>query len=892
MSPLPEGVRRAFRLAVRRPAIEQDVNDEVAFHLEMRAAELVARGLSPDEARAEATRRFGNPAHWSSAMREEDRDRVARERRAEWFGDLAQDVRFALRSFRRAPLFSALAVLTLALGIGANAAVFGVVKSVLLDALPYREPERVVRVYGRMLDGSTERAPTSAGIIMDLREQGRSFASVAGLLSIPQEGVLMADGAPQLVKFARTEPELFATLGVTPAAGRVLQAEDAVGDTAYSAVLTHDGWQRLLGGAADPVGQKVVVNGIPRTVVGVLPQAFVGPIGDVDLYLPMSLRPYMANVVNARMRQNFAVVGRLRPGVTMETADREVTAVIDDARKRFPRETGVFGLDVVPMQDALVGDTRTPLLVLMGSAALVLLITCANLAGALVSRTISRRKEFAIRVALGAGRGRLVRQLLTESTLLALAGGVGGVVLAWGGLALLRGLAAHALPEYARLTLDPSALLVTAIVALVTGLLFGAAPALSVGRADPQRTLRDETRGASESPRSRRLRGVLVAGQIALCVSLLAGAGLLARSLIAMTSAPLGFRTDGLLTATVFVPNGRYAGNEARAGFYQALEKRLRAIPGVTRAATMSAAPTRVQSRNGFRVVGAPPLPADQRPLALYMDVSDDYFRTMGIPMKAGRAFGSEERPGGPLGIIINEALARQYFPGGNAVGARVSLGPEGSTDPDFLVVGVAADTRNDPALADPQPVLYLSNKQFPWNGPVIALRTGGDPLTLVEPLRRAVAELDPTVPIYDIETVEGVVSDGLAGRRLPVVLMSAFGALALILASVGVYAMFAAMAAAREREFAVRVALGSSRGAIAGLVLRQGGVWMLAGLLVGAAGVVAVSRAVQSLLYGVGPFDPIAFGAAALLLVLFGAVALMIPVRRATRADPMLVLR
>jgi hypothetical protein len=579
MSPLPEGVRRVFRLAIRRPSIEQDVKDEVAFHLEMRAAELVARGLSPDEARAEATRRFGNPAHWSTAMREEDRDRVAQERRAEWFGDLAQDLRFAVRSFGRAPLFSALAVLTLALGIGANAAVFGVVKSVLLNPLPYQEPERVVRIYGRLVDGSAERAPTSAGVIADLREQGGAFTGVAGILSIPQEGVLMADGLPRLVKIARTEPELFATLGVQPDAGRVLQAEDAAGDTAYSAVLTHGGWQRLLGGAADPVGQKVTVNGIPRTVVGVLPPGFVGPIGDVDLYLPMSLRGYLGNVISARMRQNFAVVGRLKPGVTMEAANRDVVAVMDDARKRFPRETGNFGLNVVGMQDALVGDTRTPLLVLMGKRGARAAHHLrepgrrAPLAHDLAPQGVrdpgraGRRPGAACAAAAhrehpaGAGRRRrgrgagVGRAGVAPRARRARAAGVRAAD------ARSRGTARHG----ARRARD------RAPVRRGAGALGGACGSAAHAprrdaRGEREPTLASAARGArgrADRPVRQPARGRRPARA----------------QPDRMSSAPLGFQTSGLLTATVFVPNQRYAAAEARAGFYQALEERLRAIP-------------------------------------------------------------------------------------------------------------------------------------------------------------------------------------------------------------------------------------------------------------------------------------------------------------------------
>ncbi|HYW30032.1 MAG TPA: ABC transporter permease [Gemmatimonas sp.] len=823
-------------------------------------------------------------------MRDVDRQRVTVERRAEWMDDLRQDIRFAFRSLRRAPLFTTLAVLTLALGIGANAAVFGVVKSVLLDALPYDDADRIVQVYGRLLDGSNDQLPVSAGTVSDLRARGTSFAGISSFLGRAEEAVY-ADAEPRLVKLARVEPSFFGTLGVAPAIGRTLRDSDAAADTAFNVILTHGAWQRLLGGDFSAAGSTVRINGITRTVVGILPRDFVGPLGEVDFYLPFSLEPHLRTVVNARMRKNYFAVARLKPGVTVETASREVTAIAAQGAKQFPHESGNGGAYVKSVRDSLAGDTRTPLLVLMASAALVLIITCANLAGALLSRTISRRKEFAVRAALGAGSGRLVRQLLTESTMLAVAGGVAGVVLAVAGLRLLRGFASHALPGYASLTLDPVALLVAGGLAVATGLAFGVAPALSVSRSDPQGALREETRGASESRRSRRLRGALVAGQIALSVSLLAGAALLARSLAAMVSSPLGFNPDRVLTTSVYLPRQRYPKGEDRVRFFDQFEARLRALPGVVSVASAGEVPPRVTSRNGFIVVGAPPVAENAAPIALYMNVSDDYFTTLSIPVLSGRAFSVEDRIDGPQALIVNQSMVRRYWPNGNAVGSQVRLDPRPDS-PAFTVVGVVGDVRTDPASPGAEPVLYTSMRQAPFNGPVFVVRAGGDPTALVPAVRRELAALDPTLPMYDVAVLDDLVSDKFAGRRLPTVLMTAFGALALLLASVGVYAMFAAMTAAREREFAVRVALGSSRGAIAALVIRQGGTWMAFGLAAGTLGVFAVTRAMRTVLVGVASFDPLSFAIAAALLIVCSAIALLAPVRRATQADPISVLR
>ena len=891
MADLPHGIRRAFRLALRRPPIEQEVDAEIAFHLEMRVAELVESGMAPEAALAEARRRFGNTHEWRVAMSAVDRERVARSERAEWLGDLRQDLRFGARSALREPLFTLLAVLTLALGIGANAAVFGVVKSVLLDALPYTDAGRLVRVYGRFLDGSNDRGPLSAGTVTDIAERQRSLVGTAAFATMPRESILSGGAEPRVVRVEWAEPKLFRVLGVNAALGRTLRDDDAVGDTAFTVMVTYDAWQQLLGGDPGVVGGAIRINGISRTVAGVLPRGFVGPGGDADFYYPLDVRILLRDPISARGSGWLGVVGRLEPGATVDATRREIAAIGADLAREYPLDNGSIALSTVPLRDSMVGDTRAPLLVLMASAGLVLLITCANLAAALLSRTISRRKEFAVRVALGAGQGRLLRQLLTESALLAFVGGVAGIALAAGGLSMLRRLASQALPSYAELSLDPGALIFTFVLALLTGIAFGLVPALSARRSNTQSTLRDESRGASESRQSRRLRGVLVAAQIALCVSLLAGAGLLIRSLAALTSASLGFDPGAVLSVNIQLPADSYRSPEQQESFFERLEEQLRALPGVTGVADASALPTAVMQRNGIRVIGAPPPPDNVLPFALYANVSDDYFRTLGIPLRSGRAFGRQDVADSPPTVIISESMARRFWPKGDALGAQLRMGPDPNSTP-LTVVGIVGDVRNDPARPDAEPMTYVSERQDVRPSRFLLVRTSGDPLALVRPIRSALGSLDPNVPMRNAMPLRAFLSEGLTGRRLPVVLMTAFGALALLLASVGIYAMFAAMAAAREQEFGIRVALGSTPREIASLVLRQGGVWMVAGLVGGAAGVVVVARLVSGLLYGVRPFDPVTLGVTLLAVVACAMVALLVPVRRATRADPIKTLR
>jgi predicted permease len=872
------------------PKPQAEVDDELRFHLERRTQDNIDRGMSPEAARRAALERFGDIA----GVRQECAQLLAADRKAEarrdWLDDLRQDVRFAVRAAFRAPLFSMLAIVTLALGIGANAAVFGVVKSVLLNALPYTDSGRLVRIYSPFLDGTIKRGSLSAGTVSDIRERQRSF-STFGAFYGPRDVVYTADDAPQVMKAVWAEPALFRTLGVSPVRGPGFRDEDGLRDTALVVLVPYATWQRAFGGDPGVIGRSIRLNGIPRTIVGVLPRSFVPPEGEADFYFPLGIPPFMRDPISVRGSHNFGFVGRLKPGVTPEAADRELVRIGDELEHLYAKDNLGIGLSGIPLREAMVGDTRTPLLVLLASAGLVLLITCANLAGALLSRTISRRKEFAVRVALGAGRGRLVRQLLTESVILALAGGGAGLLLAMGGLSLLRGLALTALPTYADLSLDVGAVLVTFALALATGLAFGVAPALSVGRSDPQGTLREQTRGSSESTRTRRMRGLLVAGQIALCVSLLAAAGLLARSLWEMTTAPAGFNADRLLTFTVQLPNAKYGTTESRVSFHDQFEERLRALPGVSGVAITGELPTRVGNSNGLFIQDSPWAPDEPVPFILTQRVSDDYFHTLGIPLEHGRVFTSADRAdAGPV-IVINEAMAARYWPKGNAVGAHIHIGPPNPSAPWITVIGVVGNVRNDPTHLRPEPAMFLTLRQQPF-GDTFMVRTAGDPLALVNTVRRTLGAMDPALPMHKVATMRSVIDEGFAARRLPVVLMTSFGALALLLASVGVYAMFASMASAREREFGVRIALGSSRGAIAALVLRQGGVWMAIGLGIGTVGVVIAGKLLRTQLYGVPQFDPIAIGLAVLTLLVCAGVALLVPVRRASRVDPITVLR
>jgi putative ABC transport system permease protein len=897
------GIRRLFRFPSPEARVSSDVDEEITFRLEERTQKLIAQGVDPAAARAVALGEFGAVREARAELEQIGRRRVRHLRRANRWSDLRQDLKYGARSLRHAPLFTLLAIVTLALGIGANAAVFGVLKSVLLDALPYADADNLVRVYARWLDGSMERGPMSAGTVADLASRQRSFVRLAAFVDNVSDAIYGDESGSRITRLAWVEPTFFDTIGVTAARGRLLTQEDAtsglaplsaatvVPDTARAVLVTNGAWQRLFGGDLGVPGRTIRLNGVTRTIVGVLPRDFVGPLGDIDFYAAFDLAPVVARPTMARSAYWLGAIGRLKPGIAHETAQHELASIGTVLAREYARDNSSFAIASMPLRDAMVGDTRTPLLVLMTSAALVLLIACANLTGALLARTLARRKELAVRIALGAGRGRLIRQLLTESLLLALTGGVAGVLLAWLVLSTLQGVGRTALPDYADLTLDFGVVLVTAILSVCAGLAFGLAPALSVDRSDPQGALRAGIRGASESRRSHRLRGLLVAGQIALCVSLLAGAGLLARSLWAMTTAPLGFDPDHVLTATVQMPPRDYPTPAARIRFLEQFADRLRTLPDVQAVADVTMIPTAGVSRTSFVIDGAPPRPNEAQPGALRAMVSDDYFRTLRIPVRQGRTFDTRDRLGAPPTVVISESMARRYWPEGNALGARIRLSADARA-PVMEVVGIVGDVRNDRARPDAEPMLYRSSRQSPWPFSAFVLRTGGDPLALLKPMERELAAVDRGLALQRAMSLRTVVGEGLAGRQLPVLLMTSFGALALVLASVGVYAMFASIAAARAWEFGLRMVLGSRPRAIAGLVVREGAGWMAIGLAGGAVGVVLVVRLLRGLLYEVPPFDPIALGAAVAILVCCATIALLIPLRRATHVDPATALR
>jgi putative ABC transport system permease protein len=803
--------------------------------------------------------------------------------------ELRGDIVFALRLATRTPLFTLLAVLTLALGAGANAAVFSVIKSVLLDPLPYADGDRLVRVYGRPLESTVERSALSSGAVADLSARQKSFERMAAFYPATWEVIYRPANGPRVRTAGGFAPGFLETLGVRPTRGRGFVNGETPGAGVYVALLSHDMWQGEFAGDPAVIGSSIRVDADTWQIVGILPRGFTGPMGSADLWFPIDLESSLSDPARSRRTEWLGLVGRLKPGATIDGARSDLSGIASAMAREHPDTDASRAVTVMSLRNSLAGDTRTPLLVLMVSAVLVLTLACANLAGALLSRTITRRTEFAVRAALGAGRRRLVRQLLTESLMLTIAGSFVGLLLAGLGLAVLQRIDAPTLPLYADLTIDSGAILLSALVAVCTGIAIGIVPAMTV-YGNTQRTLRESDRSSSDGLRSGRLRGALLSAQIALSLSLLVGAGLLARSLIAMTRQPLGFDPDHVLTVSVKGPVPET--DAVRKQFFDALEDQVRALPGVIAVANTSELPGPAMRRSVLAIQGNAGSAEGSPPDIPFVTVSDDWFAAMRIPLLRGRGFGPQDRMDTTPVIVVSEAMARAFWPGGNPIGARIRLGSDVSA-PWSEVIGIAGDVRTDPTLVTPEPLAYGAARQaLMRESRIFTVRAEGDALAVAGPFRAVLMGLDPSVPMKETGTLDAMLDAGVNPRRLPALLMTAFAILALTLAATGIYALFANLAAAREREFGVRMALGSSPGDIARLILRYGAVWTAAGLAGGAIGIGVIGYAVRNLLYRVSPIDPITIGCAVAALASAAALAMMIPIRRAIRLDARTVLR
>jgi putative ABC transport system permease protein len=803
---------------------------------------------------------------------------------------LLQDLRYSLRTLLKNPGFAVVAVITLALGIGANTAIFSVVNAVLLRPLPYAEPDRLVMLWGSYPEFG--RTSTSLPDFLDWREQSTAFEELAGLTTT-NVNLAIGDGEPGRASRGLVTANFFRTLGVRPALGRFFLPEEEQGGAEGVrlaepvVVVSHGLWQSRLGGSPEVIGRTLELHGRQYTVVGVAPPDF--RFGEpMDVWTPLNL------AAEAGRRSEFLqVLGRMRAGATLEQARGEMEAINRRLAEEYPTTNTSIGVELVTLREQVIGNLRPALLAFMGAVGLVLLIACANVANLMLTRAAAREREMAIRAALGAGRMRLARQLLTESVVLAMVGAALGLLLAVVGIRALRSAQADLIPRFAEVGVDPTVLGFTLGLAVLTGVLFGLAPAVRLGSRTLSGVLRSGGRGLAGEGGVWRLRSALVLGEVALALMLLVGAGLLIRSFERLQRVDTGFEPSGVLAAQVALPITQYPEPEQRLAFWNQLLESAATLPGVESAALGSNVPlSGAAGYWSFSIEGladAEGIMQDAQPFS----VTPEYFRTLRISLLDGRVFGEQDHADAPPVAIVNRTLAERFFAGRSPLGQRLTFGdPENPETPWWTIVGVVNDTRIEGMRDAPYSQIYRPYAQAGGGNMIVLLRTAGDPLRLAGPVRSAVHNLDATLPVYDVKTMQQYVTESITTPRIGTTLLGVFAAVALLLAAVGIYGMISYTVTQRTQEIGVRMALGAQPGDMLRLMIRQGMTPVLGGLLVGIFGAWAASRLIGSQLYDTSATDPLTFLGVVLFLGSVALLASYLPARRATRVDPMIALR
>ena len=801
------------------------------------------------------------------------------------------DVRYALRNIKKKPLFCSVVILTLALGIGANTAIFTVVNGVLLQPLPYPHPERLMMVWMHNPRQGFDKDVGSYPNFADWRSGSRSFERMSAYVGSSM--TLTGSGDPAQIRGARVTPEFFETMGVAPLRGRAFESADGQAGGERVALLSHGLWVRRFGADASIVGRSIVLDGLPHEVIGIMPESFTHPV-DAELWTPLAPVGELQALFDTRGSYWLTMIGRLAPGVTPVAAQSEMDAIAGRLEKDYPSNAGI-GIRLVPLHEELVGDVKRPLLILLGAVGLVLLIACANVANLLLIRAASRQRELAIRAALGANRGRLVQQLLTESVVFGLLGGASGLILAAVSVDLLPKLAPAGLPRLSDIALDRGVLAYAAGASVLTSLLFGLAPALHASRPHWGRDLKEGGRTGAAGRRGGRVRSALAVSELAIALPLLVGAGLLVRSFIALHNEDPGFATRGVLALRLRLPAEGYGEPERITTFYDQLVERLGALPGVQSAAAGSSLLlSRLPASAGINIEGRPPLPANARNLPVpYDSVTPGYFATLQIPLRKGRMFTSADGAQSQQVVMVNETFVRRFFPGEDPLGRRVTFGDPSQPGTRWqTIVGVVADTKRGGFDREPWAETYFPMSQAPNPQAIALLRTGGDPVSLVAAAQAAVWSIDRDQAIASIRTVPELLAQREMNRRFTAMLLGMFASVALVLAIVGTYGVIAHGTAQRTQEIGIRMALGADPPTILRMVLAGGLRIAAAGLALGVIGALALTRVLSGLLFGVGARDPLTFVVVPATLFVVALAACMIPARRAMRVEPVIALR
>ncbi len=867
-----------IRNTIRKQRVDRELTEELGSYLELLTEKKMKEGMNREEARRAAMVEVGGV--------EQVKEEVRAGRAGFSLEIFFQDVRYGLRSLLKKPAFTLTAVVALALGIGANTAIFSVINGVLLRSLAYASPERVVMVWERGTMRDAERNVVSPANFLDWQKQSTSFERMAAVAEA-RINLTGGTGEPEEIKSQIVSDGFFPILGVQPIAGRFfLPEEDREGNNLV-VVLSYELWQTRFGGDPAVVGKQATVNARQRTIVGVMPRGFHFLDNEVKAWLPLALDP--ATNYRETSGRYLRVVARLKPGVPVQQAQAELTGIAKQLEQANPKFNAGWSVNVVPIHEQVVGEIRPILVVLLAAVAFVLLIACANVANLLLSRAAARQKELALRAALGAGRMRLIRQMLTESVLLGLMGGVLGVLLAYWGVQLLIAFGPDNIPRLNEIRIDLGVLAFTFAVSLVTGLLFGLVPALQSSRPDLNDALKEGSRG-STGGRSGIMRNAFVVAEVSLALVLLIGAGLMIRSFARLQSVETGFDAKNVLTMRAQLPHKKYPEPHQIVDFFRQAQERIATIPGVQAVGAISYLPlTGLASRDGFKIPGQPPPAPGQEPGVEVRVVTPTYFRAMGIPLLKGRLLNERDVKETRV-LLINDTLAKRYFPNTDPVGKQLEVTWDGS-GPDEIV-GVVGDIREGALNKEPEPAIYWSHPREPYSGMALVIRANGDASRLSTAVQREIRAIDPDQPVADVRTMEQVIAKSIARPRFNMLLLTIFAAVALVLASVGLYGVMNYSATQRTHEVGIRMALGATRGDIMRLVVGHGMTLTFVGIAIGVVASWALTRVMSNLLFGVTATDLPTFIGVSAVLAAVALLANYIPARRATRVNPISALR